>query len=435
MNESRQSSIHYHKIAGAYYPYEHSTEGGKKIQHYRADLPKLDQVGYEAWQAAKQIERGERQAEAAHVRAEKESAVAIADEARRAALEEKRQARLEAARAEREWAQAKAKQAKAARLEADRLAAEARQLKKQIAREENEFELWPQFYEWRDQLTINMSPATTAGYVLDVKAFARAVSRSAPGDYKLPDLSGYLADRRRAGISASALKRCVAALRSFFGYACPGANVAKGLPFPKVKRKRQRTLDESELMAVLASCDTSSELGARDLAIISLMADSGLRSAEVCRLKVSDLDFQKRRLWVVIKGGDEKPGSFSADTAAALSRWLEVRAQRVRPGVATLFVGLGGLTPGRPLTTSGLRVIFRAIAKRAGLVGQFSPHVMRRTMCCLALRRGAPTRIVMSAGRWSTLTMVEVYSQAITIDDFDNYSPMAGLLGAGCPRT
>lgn len=284
-----------------------------------------------------------------------------------------------------------------------------------------------QVRRWADWLTVDKAPTTVQGYLIDMRAFIKALPRSSPRDYSESDLVGYLAARRRAGISPSAIKRCVASFRSFFGFLNPAHNIAGKIPFPKVKRKRQRTLDEDQMLAVLATCDSSSEMGVRDLGMMCLMVDTGLRAREVCRLKAVDVDLEKRRLFVIVKGGDEKMGVFSASTAEFLRRWLEVRARRINPGVETLFIGLGGLTPGRPITTNGLRVIFRKIGKRAGLPSGFSPHDLRRTFCVLALRLGAPTRVIQEAGRWENIQQVEQYSRAITASDFDPYSPVEGL--------
>lgn len=284
--------------------------------------------------------------------------------------------------------------------------------------------------EWLDWLTVDKSHTTVQGYAIDLRALAKSVPRQAPGDYTLADLSGYLADRRRSGLSPAALKRSVSSFRSFFGFACgPAGNIAKGLPWPKVKRKRQRTLDEDQMLSVLAVCDSSSEVGTRDLALMCLMVDSGLRAREACRLKLADVDLKKRRLFVIVKGGDEKMGSFSASTGEFITRWLDVREKRVNAGEETLFIGLGGLKPGRPLTTNGLRVIFRKIGKRAGLESGFSPHDLRRTFATLATRRGAPSRVLMVAGRWENEAQLKSYTQDLNLHDFDQYSPVAGLLG------
>ena len=55
-------------------------------------------------------------------------------------------------------------------------------------------------------------------------------------------------------------------------------------------------------------------------------------------------------------------------------------------------------------------------------VHNLSPHVLRRTFATLAIRNGAPTRVVQVAGGWANLSEVQRYSQAIEAQDFDGYS-------------
>jgi integrase len=113
---------------------------------------------------------------------------------------------------------------------------------------------------------------------------------------------------------------------------------------------------------------------------------------------------------VEVKGGREAFGYFGASTGRRLRSWLEVRVAAV--GVGTVFVSVGGNTPGRPLTTRGLRSALRRLGDRAG-VADVSAHAFRRSFACIMTEAGAPGRVVQLAGRWSNLQMVERYTQAM----------------------
>lgn len=253
-------------------------------------------------------------------------------------------------------------------------------------------------------------------------------------DAQPADLVAWLA-RRRIGRSNTTLKSGVSALRSLFGFLRPADNPALKLPWPKLKKKKQRVLNSEQAITLLASCDTSTPKGLRDLALLSLMLDSGLRAAEVCRLQMADLDLRERSLVVTIKGGSEGTGVFSELTAQYLAQWIEARAALALPGVATVFIALRGLEPGAPLTPDGLRTVFTRMGQAVG-IEHLSPHQLRRAFATMALRAGAPSRIVQAAGRWSDIRFVELYSPDITARDFDQYSPMARLMqlpGAAAP--
>lgn len=182
----------------------------------------------------------------------------------------------------------------------------------------------------------------------------------------------------------------------------------------------QRTLNYSEVIRLIESFDTATPKGKRDLAICCLLLDTGLRSAEICRVDLRHVNLEMQRLSVIVKGGSWKEAVFSEQTKAAIERWLVERSHIVEPNFRYLFCGIGGNTPGKKLTPSGLRCIMRGWAKQAG-IPVLSPHDFRRTFATLSIRNGAPSRIVQIAGRWSSLEMVERYTRRLELDDMRPY--------------
>ena len=203
-------------------------------------------------------------------------------------------------------------------------------------------------------------------------------------------------------------------------------------PLLKVKVHRgdpgpQRTLTEAQANQLLASLDTTTGEGVRNLAIITLAIDTGLRNAELCRLELEHLNLDTRRLQVMVKGRKWGEGIYSEYTTSCLQSWLSIRPLYALKDTTTVFVGIKGTTPGRPLTTGGLRSLFRCLGSRSGL-GLISRHDLRRTMATLATANGAPTRTVQKAGRWSRIDMVERYTQQLDIQAFAQYFPVAKLM-------
>ena len=199
----------------------------------------------------------------------------------------------------------------------------------------------------------------------------------------------------------------------------------------KVRRDKpepQRTLSFEQVKRLIASIDSKSPKGIRDLAILTLMLDTGLRASEITQLKLKHLHIDERRVDVRIKGGRWGRGVFSPTTGRRLDEWMRVREQIALPGINTVFVSIGGTRPGSSLTANGLRSIFRHWGKKSGL-GLISPHDMRRTFTTLSLRNGAPTRVVQRAGRWTNIQMVERYSPDISTTDFEPYFPVTKIFG------
>ena len=172
-----------------------------------------------------------------------------------------------------------------------------------------------------------------------------------------------------------------------------------------------RSLDAKRAYELINSFDTSKSKGIRDLAICCLALDNGLRVNELSTLKYQDVNLEARTLIVRIKGGKPRDATFSAYTASCIARWIGYRTA----GDLRLF----------QVSRDGLRVIVRRWGEKLGF--KLSPHDLRRTFATLGSRAGAPTRLLQVAGRWSSIDMVERYTQAITADDFDEYFPVNWL--------
>jgi integrase/recombinase XerD len=275
-------------------------------------------------------------------------------------------------------------------------------------------------------LAVYRAPSTREGYLYDVRAFTAWLQSSgvhAARDITYQHCLTYLAERRIGGLGSNALRRIVWAIRGWLEFELGPDHVASNLKAPRARHTIQRSLSADKLRRVLCSCDTSTPQGVRDLAMLALMADCGIRSSEVCRLLVTDLDLDELRLVVQIKGGDDGVGVFSEPTRAYILRWLDVRAPLAH--CPEMFVHS---YHGTALTTGGLRAIFRRIGRDAGLLA-FSPHDMRRTMAMIATELRSPSRVTQVGGRWSSIEQVEDYTRGLAADEFRRYSPVAYVMG------
>ena len=136
-------------------------------------------------------------------------------------------------------------------------------------------------------------------------------------------------------------------------------------------RRLPRGLDRAETRALLASFRTD-----RDRAIAGLMLFSGLRSAEVLGLHVSDVDIVRGWVRVIGKGDKERRVPVDPEVAGLVQTYLLV--ERPDTDSPALFVVVKGHNRGQPLTPAGLRTVFRYHRTRAG-VPAGHPHALRHT--------------------------------------------------------
>lgn len=121
----------------------------------------------------------------------------------------------------------------------------------------------------------------------------------------------------------------------------------------------------------------------RDLAIIDMLASTGMRVGEMVLLNRSDIDFNERECIVFGKGSKERVVYFDARTKIHLKNYLESRVD----DNPALFVSLK--TPHERLKIGGVEVRLREFGKRLG-VQKVHPHKFRRTLATMAIDKGMP---------------------------------------------
>jgi integrase/recombinase XerD len=190
-----------------------------------------------------------------------------------------------------------------------------------------------------------------------------------------------------------AAKSLTTALRSLLVFLHVAGHVPHGLAaaVPSVAGWRlsalPRGIGAEPLAAMLASCDRTTAMGRRDLAILLLLSRLGLRNGEVTRLQLDDIDWQAGEILVRGKGNRLETLPLPVDVGQALVDYLTA----ARPTWTTcrrLFVI--GRAPYTGLSLSALCDIVVAAGRRAGVKLVVSPHRLRHTVASDLLARGAP---------------------------------------------
>ena len=127
----------------------------------------------------------------------------------------------------------------------------------------------------------------------------------------------------------------------------------------------------------------------RDLAIIDLLASTGMRVGELVKLNINDIDFENRECVVFGKGNKERPVYFDARTKIHLKNYLNTR----NDNDPALFVSLDA--PHERLNISGVEIRLRQLGRRLG-IQKVHPHKFRRTVATKAIDKGMPIEQVQS---------------------------------------
>lgn len=202
-------------------------------------------------------------------------------------------------------------------------------------------------------------------------------------EYTTNDIRSYLAayqeERGASRVTIDNLRRIFS---SFFAWLEDEDYIPKS-PVRRIHKVRTESLVKEVLtdehLEVLR--DSCTEL--RDLAMIDLLASTGMRVGELVRMNRTDIDFHERQCVVFGKGNKEREVYFDARAKLHLKAYLESR----KDDNPALFVGLHA--PYNRLTISGVEVRLRTLGQRANLP-KVHPHKFRRTLATVAIDKGMP---------------------------------------------
>ena len=121
----------------------------------------------------------------------------------------------------------------------------------------------------------------------------------------------------------------------------------------------------------------------RDLALVDILASTGMRVGELVLLNRADINFEERECVVLGKGNKERIVQFDARTKIHLREYLESRTD----SNPALFVSLKA--PYGRLTIGGIEVRLREFGKRLG-IQKVHPHKFRRTLATVEIDKGMP---------------------------------------------
>ena len=121
----------------------------------------------------------------------------------------------------------------------------------------------------------------------------------------------------------------------------------------------------------------------RDLALIDILASTGMRVGELVLLNRKDIDFQERECKVLGKGNKERIVYFDARTKIHLLEYLNVR----KDDNEALFVTLNA--PFNRITIGAIELRIRNLGKELK-IDKAHPHKFRRTLATKAIDKGMP---------------------------------------------
>ena len=268
----------------------------------------------------------------------------------------------------------------------------------------------------------NASPHTIRNYASDLEQFAdyfspRNQPAPAPAEFTVLHIREWLGDLYHRRLNPVSIRRKLAAVRSLFRFlakqgAVP-ANIARLVKTPKAPQRLPAvpTAEQTnDLINAVAEDRLERPFPQRDRLIFELLYGCGLRVSELVGLDLDDFDTREQWIRVRGKGRKERQVPYGSTAAAALEKYLEVRA--VKPREKALLANRFGSR----LSDRGARGIVKLYARLVAGDASMHPHSLRHAFATHLLADGADLRAIQELLGHARLATTQKYTQVSLTD-------------------
>jgi integrase/recombinase XerD len=233
---------------------------------------------------------------------------------------------------------------------------------------------------------------------------------------------GHLKDQ---GKSSKTVARHVASIRSFHQFLlrekCTDQDPTVHIETPKTERNLPRILSIEEVEALLEAPEESTPLGMRDKAMLELLYATGIRVSELISLKMEDVHLTMGFVRCIGKGNKERIIPIGKTAMSVLDKYLENARLKLRSKKHKdehLFLNHHG----KGLTRQGFWKNLKALAKKANIEKDLTPHTLRHSFATHLLENGADLRAVQEMLGHADISTTQIYTHVTKTRLKDVYS-------------
>lgn len=252
----------------------------------------------------------------------------------------------------------------------------------------------------------NYSDKTLLSYINDLYYFYMFIKKDLDkvNDEDIRDYLEYLNLQKE---KSSSIRRKISSLKSFYKFLYKNDYIDKKnyplskVSLPKLEKKLPKFIYYNDLLEIINESNNSKD-NIRDRLIIEMLYATGVRVSELINIKVSDIDFNNRRIIVCGKGNKERIVYYGEYAEEVLKEYLNVHIRKSD----YLFAN----TKGDKLTDRGVRYIIDKIMNKLSVKVHVTPHVLRHTFATDMLNNGCDIKVVQELLGHSSLKATEIYT-------------------------
>ena len=234
------------------------------------------------------------------------------------------------------------------------------------------------------------------------------------------------------GLKRTSINRKLSALHSFYKFLCrrsvgimtynPFDSDEGCIRFKNAQKnyiaKRALVADEVKTMFDLAKMDESI-IGVRDLLVLELLATTGMRRAEICEIKIGDIQLTQGvyAINIVGKGNKERIIVASNEVMGIINKYMNMRGITMKDKDEYLLVSHANRKSGSGKVSTNM--IYRIVKHYAELADidpdTISPHTLRHTFATQCIGMGTPIQDVQQLMGHASINTTELYNHSFNI--------------------
>lgn len=254
-----------------------------------------------------------------------------------------------------------------------------------------------------------LSPLTCKSYLQDITTLLKLASKTPFNQLQIHHIRRFVAQLHSKGLSGRSLARMLSAWRGFYNYLARDHgythNPCAGLHAPKSPKTLPNVLSPDET-AKLLDFSADDLMALRDKAMFELFYSSGLRLAELVKLKPEDLNLPDSTVFIHGKGDKTRVVPIGNQAMQALREWMKLRETLIKPGEKALFLSQNG----KGISSRAVSQRLKIRALQQDINSNVHPHVLRHSFASHLLQSSADLRAVQEMLGHSSISTTQIYT-------------------------
>ena len=229
---------------------------------------------------------------------------------------------------------------------------------------------------------------------------------------KRDDVTSFMYDQKKKGISATSICRHLAAIKMFHRFLVR-ERLAKEDPTnlvdtPRLWQKVPEVLRSDEVESILKASKGRGWQAIRDNAIIELFYASGMRVSELVNLKVDNINFEVGYVRCLGKGNKERIIPIGRKARDSVLKYCDTSRKKLVKDQMDMHLFLSRL--GKKISRQSIWKIIKQYAKKAKIKKEIKPHTLRHSFATHLLEHGADLRSVQEMLGHSDISTTQIYT-------------------------